>query len=216
LSKGFRAARGLLSGETDLTDANIEAGPARGAPLLLEADVEFRVTKTFLARVKDKALGETVKLRARAKGRRSASRRAKHFVKICQEELANLMGPVDTSNLPRRGPPGHDGRLQGFGKTTTTASSAAYLESKRTARCSSRPDVYRPRRRAAQVWQQLQPAGVAEEAPPPRESASPMRHATRRAGTWLFDTAAASPSTTLMQELSEIKLRTGRPTSPCR
>ncbi len=68
LSKGFRSARDLLQGETELSDTNIETALREVRLSLLEADVEFKVTKGFLARVKEKALGETVKLRARPQG----------------------------------------------------------------------------------------------------------------------------------------------------
>ena len=64
LSKGFRNAKSRLTGVAELTEANIEEALRDVRMSLLEADVEFKVTKTFLDRVKDKAIGETVKLRA--------------------------------------------------------------------------------------------------------------------------------------------------------
>ena len=65
LSKGFRQARNRLAGLTELTESNIEA-PLREVRLsLLEADVELGVVKSFLARVKEKAVGETVRTRVK-------------------------------------------------------------------------------------------------------------------------------------------------------
>ena len=58
LSKGFRAARERLTGIAELTEDNIEAALRDVRMSLLEADVAFSVTKAFLGRVKDKALGQ--------------------------------------------------------------------------------------------------------------------------------------------------------------
>ena len=60
LTKGFRQARNRLAGLTELTESNIEAALREVRLCLLEADVELGVVKAFLARVKEKALGETV------------------------------------------------------------------------------------------------------------------------------------------------------------
>ena len=60
---------------------------------LLEADVEFGVVKTFLERVKEKALGETVELRAKAGDRALSATPEQHFIKICQDELDRADGP---------------------------------------------------------------------------------------------------------------------------
>jgi signal recognition particle subunit SRP54 len=54
LSKGFRAARDRLSGETELTEENIDRALKDVRMSLLEGDVEFKVTKKFLARVKER------------------------------------------------------------------------------------------------------------------------------------------------------------------
>ena len=58
LTKGFRAATQRLSGVTELTEENIEQALRDVRLSLLEADVEFNVVKRFLARVKEKAIGE--------------------------------------------------------------------------------------------------------------------------------------------------------------
>ena len=65
LTRGFRAARQRLSGEAEIAESDIDEALREVRKSLLEADVEFRVTKAFLGRVKERVLGETVKLRAK-------------------------------------------------------------------------------------------------------------------------------------------------------
>ncbi|HQP37841.1 MAG TPA: signal recognition particle receptor subunit alpha, partial [Polyangiaceae bacterium] len=63
LTKGFRQARNRLAGLTELDESNIEPALREVRLSLLEADVELGVVKTFLARVKESAVGETVRTR---------------------------------------------------------------------------------------------------------------------------------------------------------
>src|SRR4051794_12062670 len=93
ISKGFRSAKAKLTGQTELTADNIEEALRDVRMSLLEADVEFKVTKRFLERVKEKAIGQTVELRAKAGDRFLTATPDQHFVKICQEVLTDLMGP---------------------------------------------------------------------------------------------------------------------------
>jgi len=98
VTKGFRAAKHKLSGKAELNEANIDDALRDIRVALLEADVEFNVAKRFLARVKEKALGEVVATTATdKKGRKVQASPGDHFIKICHDELENLMGPVDTS-----------------------------------------------------------------------------------------------------------------------
>ena len=60
VTKGFRAAKHKLTGKAELSEANIDDALRDIRVALLEADVEFNVAKRFLARVKEKALGEVV------------------------------------------------------------------------------------------------------------------------------------------------------------
>src|SRR3989454_836306 len=60
VTKGFRAAKHKLTGKAELTEANIDDALRDIRVALLEADVEFNVAKRFLARVKEKAVGEVV------------------------------------------------------------------------------------------------------------------------------------------------------------
>src|SRR5215470_19146812 len=108
LSRGFKNAKARLTGVAELTEDNIEEALRDVRMSLLEADVDFKVTKSFLERVKEKALGEQVKLRARSKEYGVVQITPEQaFIKICQDELTAMMGPVDTElRWAKKGPTG--------------------------------------------------------------------------------------------------------------
>ncbi|MBW2189381.1 MAG: signal recognition particle protein [Deltaproteobacteria bacterium] len=131
LTKGFRNARNRLSGVTELTEENIDQALRDVRVSLLEADVEFGVTKAFLAQVKERAIGQTVETAVKSKKRKAKIGPAEQFVKICQDELEAMMSfegePVDFAKPPK--PTGiMMVGLQGSGKTTTAAKLARLLE----------------------------------------------------------------------------------------
>lgn len=146
VTQGFKAATERLRGVRELSEENIADSLADVRRSLLEADVDFKVAKDFLAKVSERALGEKVKTQARDRGGRKVKVSVgQHFVGICEEELVNLMGPVDTE-LART-----DGStsimlvgLQGVGKTTIAAKLAKYLESKGKKPLLVAADIYRP------------------------------------------------------------------------
>ena len=70
LTKGFKAAKNRLAGVTELTEENIDQALRDVRLSLLEADVEFSVTKEFLRRVKEKAIGQTMQSTAVVGGRK--------------------------------------------------------------------------------------------------------------------------------------------------
>ncbi|MFH1131784.1 MAG: signal recognition particle protein [Pseudomonadota bacterium] len=214
LTNGFRSARNRLQGVAQLDDQNIEEALRDVRMSLLEADVEFRVTKAFLSRVKDKAVGETVKLRARAKGHKTKVSPGEHFVKICQEELTRLMGPVNNEiDFNKKGPTGiMMVGLQGSGKTTTTGKLARYLEKKRKRPLLVAADVYRPAaiEQLKVLGDRLKiPVYAEESGDPPGICERAMEHALKTGrDVVLFDTAGRlAIDEPLMQELGEIKLR---------
>ena len=148
LAKGFRAAKQRLSGVAELDDEVIDEALREVRMSLLEADVEFSVTKRFLERVREAARGEQIQLKARSKeyGVKTITPE-QAFIKICQDELTAMMGPVDTSlRWAKKGPTGvMVVGLQGSGKTTTAAKLARLL----VERDKKKPllvaaDVYRP------------------------------------------------------------------------
>src|SRR5512132_540870 len=123
LTKGFRAARNRLAGKAEITDQVVDEALRDIRVALLEADVALDVVKRFVARLKDKATGELVAVRATGKqGQKLRVTPQDHFIKLCHDELEALMGPVDTSlRFGERGRPAGVMMvgLQGSGKTTT-------------------------------------------------------------------------------------------------
>ena len=148
LAKGFRSAKQKLSGVAELSDDVIDDALRDVRMSLLEADVEFKVTKRFLERVKEAARGERVQLKAKSEeyGVKTITPE-QAFVKICQDELSNMMGPVDTDlRWAKKGPTGiMVVGLQGSGKTTTIGKLANFLreEHKRKPLLVA-ADIYRP------------------------------------------------------------------------
>ena len=125
-------SKGRLS-EADVKEAMREVRMA-----LLEADVNFRVAKDFVARVSEKAVGQDIL---------ESLSPAQQVIKIVNEELTSLMGGSQSRIRMANSPPtvimfvG----LQGAGKTTNCAKLAGYFkkrESRRPLLCAC--DVYRP------------------------------------------------------------------------
>ena len=147
LAKGFRAAKQKLSGVAELSDEVVEDALRDVRMSLLEADVEFKVTKRFLERVKIAARGERVQLRAKSKeyGAKTITP-DQAFIKICQDELTAMMGPVDTEfRWAKKGPTGiMVVGLQGSGKTTTVGKLARFLEKQDRKPLLVAADIYRP------------------------------------------------------------------------
>jgi signal recognition particle subunit SRP54 len=216
LSRGFRAAKERLSGVAELTEDNIDEAIRDVRMSLLEADVEFGVTKRFLERVKEKALGEQVRLKAKAKDYGAVQITPEQaFVKICQDELTAMMGPVETElNWAKKGPTGiMMVGLQGSGKTTTVGKLARWLEKVHKKRpLLVAADIYRPA-----AVDQLQVLGeklgmpvFTEAGKSPPEICDHAMQVAREKGrdVVLFDTAGRlAIDEPLMQELQEIDRR---------
>ena len=90
IAKGFRQARNRLAGLTELTEKNIDVALREVRLSLLEADVELGVAKAFLARVKEKAIGETVQVKLKHEGQVHQVGAGEQFIKICHDELVGL------------------------------------------------------------------------------------------------------------------------------
>src|SRR6188472_2954997 len=126
-----------LRGETRLTPENVEAALREIRLALLEADVNFKVVKAFVDRVRDRALGQDVL--------RSLSP-SQQVVKIVRDEMVALFGDTQgglkpTSKRPRviilLG-------LQGAGKTTTAGKLAKWLTKQGKHPLLVSTDVKRP------------------------------------------------------------------------
>ena len=126
-----------LRGKGRLTEENIKDGMREVRVALLEADTNYKVVKDFIQRVTERAVGEEV-VKSVTPGQQ--------IVKIVQDEMEHLMGPVD-SNIPFL-----DGSatiimlvgLQGSGKTTTSGKLANMIMSKGRKPMLVAADVQRP------------------------------------------------------------------------
>lgn len=126
-----------LRGEARITESNIQEAIKEIRMSLLEADVNFKVVKSFIDRVKEKALGQEV-LGSISPGQQ--------FVKVVHDELVHVLGD-ETAELVVRGRPAviFLVGLQGTGKTTTAAKLARHIRTKYAKRPGLIPaDVYRP------------------------------------------------------------------------
>src|SRR5512136_343407 len=97
VTKGFKAARNKLKGRTEITADVVDEALRDIRVSLLEADVAFDVVKRFVARVREKAVGEVVETRVKTSKGTVEVTAQDRFIKICHDELEALMGPADTS-----------------------------------------------------------------------------------------------------------------------
>src|SRR6478735_8877304 len=96
VTKGFRTAKNRLAGKAEITPELVDESLRDIRVSLLEADVAFDVVKKFVARVREKAIGEVIQTTLTdAAGKKMKVSPSDHFVKICHDELEALMGPVN-------------------------------------------------------------------------------------------------------------------------
>jgi signal recognition particle subunit SRP54 len=127
-----------IRGKGKVTEADVKEMMREVRLALLEADVNFKVVKQFIADVKERAIGQEV-LRSLTPGQQ--------VVKVVQEELTKLMGGEQSKIAVATRPPtvimmvG----LQGAGKTTTTGKLANHLRKKHNRKpLLVAADIYRP------------------------------------------------------------------------
>ncbi len=137
LSERLTAAIRDLAKRGVLTEDAVREGLREIRRILLEADVSFELTRTFIERVRERAVGVTA-IKAVSPGQ--------HLVKIVHDELVVLLGerraPLAFASVPPTvillvG-------LQGSGKTTTAAKLAARLKKEQKAPFLVAADPYRP------------------------------------------------------------------------
>jgi signal recognition particle subunit SRP54 len=165
LSENLTAALKKLSGRGVLTEADVKDGLREIRRVLLEADVSYELTREFIERVREKAVGlDTIK----------AVSPGQQLVKIVYDELVVLLGEKQVPLVFASVPPtvillvG----LQGSGKTTTAAKLAARLKREQKAPFLVAADVYRPA--AEEQLRQLgKRIGVAVFGPTDHEAAVP-------------------------------------------
>lgn len=137
LSDKIMASLKKVKGQNKISESNIEDAIKEIRLSLLEADVNFKVVKSFIEKVKAKALGAEVLQNVNP---------GQMFVKIVHEELVQVLGGGAVDIDVRENPSvifmvG----LQGAGKTTSSAKLALYIRQKLGKKPGMVPaDVYRP------------------------------------------------------------------------
>ena len=126
-----------LRGHGKLSEENINEALKEVRLALLEADVNFRVVKDFIERIRSRAVGQEVL---------ESLTPAQQVIKIVHEELVSLMGQVSTGlDLSFKPPiPVMLIGLQGSGKTTTAGKLAKFLRDKGRKPYLVPADVQRP------------------------------------------------------------------------
>jgi len=192
-----------LRGQGKITETNVTDALRTVRMALLEADVDYGVAKDFIARVKDKALGEEV-LRSVSPGQQ--------IVKIFHDELKETLGgdsvPLNLNKPARILMVG----LNGAGKTTSSAKLAKWLKKQGKAPLLIASDLHRPA--AIEQLKTLgQQIGVPVFTPEPGET-DVLRSAkkalewcaTQNGNVQIFDTAGRQEiDTALVEEIKQLK-----------
>ena len=133
LQEAFASLKG--KGKISEEDVNLALRQVRFA--LLEADVNFGVAKDFIARIKDKALGEEVF---------GSLNPAQTVIKIVNDELTELLGGTESRIMisPKAPTIIMLVGLQGAGKTTTAGKLSVHLRKQGKNPMLVAADVYRP------------------------------------------------------------------------
>lgn len=137
LSEKLERALKTLKGQGKITEINVAETLKEVRKALLDADVNFKVAKTFTDTIKEKALGQNVL---------TAVSPSQLLVKITHDELTQLMGgQLEEISLGGNPTIIMMSGLQGSGKTTFTGKLANFLKTKK----GKKPllvacDVYRP------------------------------------------------------------------------
>ena len=204
LSSKLGSALARLTGRGVLSEDAVREGLREIRRILLEADVSFDLTREFLERVQDKAVGQEIL---------KSVRPGQQLVKIVYDELVSMLGEKQAPLAHATVPPtvillvG----LQGSGKTTTAGKLAKRLKLEQKAPFLVAADVYRPA-----AAEQLETLGKQVDVGVHREDGQAdvvklVRHgieaaARARARTVLVDTAGRLQiDETMMAELTRLK-----------
>ncbi len=137
LSDRLQAVFQKLGGKGKLTEDDVREAMKQVRIALLEADVNLKVVREFVARVTEKAIGEEVT---------KSLTPAQQVIKIVHQELIDLLGQANVPLAEAR--PGPTTimliGLQGSGKTTTAAKLALWLRKKGKRPLLVAADIYRP------------------------------------------------------------------------
>ena len=137
LTERLQNAFKMFKGASKITEDDLKAPMREVRMALLEADVNFKVVKDFVAKIKERALGIEVG---------PGLNPHQQIIKIVNEELIQLLGGTTEKLAVNPKPPtiimlvG----LQGAGKTTTAGKLANFLKRKHKKPLMVAADVYRP------------------------------------------------------------------------
>ncbi|MER2139276.1 MAG: signal recognition particle protein [Succiniclasticum sp.] len=137
LSERLQNAIKMFRGTKEITEEDLKEPLRQVRMALLEADVNFKVAKNFVAKIKERALGAEIQQNLSP---------SQQIIKIVDEELTELLGGTQAKLTVADKPPtiimlvG----LQGTGKTTTVGKLAFNLKKKKKNPLLVAADVYRP------------------------------------------------------------------------
>ncbi|AKE41491.1 signal recognition particle protein [Corynebacterium kutscheri] len=157
-----------LSSKGKVTEADVNAVTREIRLALLEADVSLPVVRTFVARIKERALGTLVS---------KALNPSQQVIKIVDEELTNILGGQTRRLNLAKNPPTVImlAGLQGAGKTTLAGKLAKYLAEKGHTPMLVACDLQRPGA-VSQLQIVGERAGVVTFAPDPGTSIDSLEH----------------------------------------
>lgn len=192
-----------LRGKGKLTEKDVEQAMREVRMALLEADVNYKVVKDFIASVKERAVGSEV-MESLTPGQ--------HVIKIVHEEMTKLMGGSASKIITASKPPtvimmvG----LQGSGKTTTTGKLARHLKKQGRNPLLVACDIYRPAaiKQLQVLGEQLEISvfSMGEQNPVDIAKAAKSHAESKGFDTIILDTAGRLHiDEALMEELSQIK-----------
>jgi signal recognition particle subunit SRP54 len=193
-----------LRGKGRLSEQDINEALREVRLALLEADVNFKVVKDFVARIRERAAGQETM---------ESLSGAQTVIKIVHEELTALLGGGDTRFLFQPRPPtilmlcG----LQGSGKTTTCGKLAHWARRQGRNPLLVACDIYRPAaiRQLEVLGEQLKMPvfTMGDKVPPPQIAQNAARHADQNGNdVIILDTAGRLHiDDAMMQELERVK-----------
>lgn len=193
-----------LSGQGKITEKNIQDSIREIRIALLEADVNYKIVKNFVGKVKEKALGQEV-VQAVSPGQ--------FFVKIVHEEMMAIMG-LGHQPLKLQDKKFYTVMLvglQGSGKTTFAGKLGIYLRKKFRKPLLVAGDIYRPAAidQLKTIGKSIDiPVYSAPEGTPPPEICKQAHHLANQNGqdTLIIDTAGRLHiDENLMEELKQIR-----------
>ena len=208
LTEKLTAALRMISSKGRLSESDVDAALREVRLALLEADVNFRIARDVVQRIREKAIGENV-LEGISPGQQ--------VIKIVNDELVHLLGNenqgLSTGGIPPKvilivG-------LQGSGKTTTSAKLALHIRKKNQKVLLVAADLRRPA-----AMDQLETLGKQLDIPVFRENSNPdktlkvaehaLTHAKKVGAEWaIIDTGGRlHADDELMNELRDLKKTT--------